>query len=116
MFISYVLKFLNHHNIPITQYQNVSNLSFEDITESLEYIFPSKQKRMKVHYTMVFICFVLGDTTQLKDFETYKKTINPDKKTVLDTDVHRISKQELEKMYEASQDNLKYHTIFLLMI
>ena len=39
-----------------------------------------------------------------------------EKKTVIDTDVHRISKEELEKMYEASQNNLKYQTIVLLMI
>lgn len=116
MFISFVLNFLQYHNISITQYQNVSDLSFENITDSLNYIFPNKQKRIKIHYTMVFICFVLGDANKLKDFEIYKKTIIPIKKTILDTDVHRISKEELEKMYEASQDNLKYQTIFLLMI
>lgn len=116
MFISYILKFLEYHNINITHCEDVSKISFTDIIKSLDHIFPNKKKRMKVHYTMIFICFVIGDTTLLKDFETYKKTINTAKKTVLDTDVHRISKQELEKMYESSHDNLKYQTIFLLMI
>lgn len=78
MFISYILGFLKYHNIPITQYQNVSSLSFKNITESLDHFFLNKQKRMKVHYTMIFICFVLGDTTLLKELEIYKKSINHD--------------------------------------
>lgn len=116
MFISFVLQFLKYNNISITQYQEVSKLSFEDIQKSLENIFPNKKMRAKVHCVMVFICFVLGDTTLIKDFENYKKSIITIKNTETDIDVHRISKYELEKMYEASKDNLMYQTIFLLMI
>lgn len=116
IFISFILKFFEYHNISICDYKEVSKLSFEEIKDSLDKICPNKKKRIKVHNVMIFICFIVEDTTLLKDFETLKKSINPIKTTAIDTDVHRISKEELEKMYEATEDNLKYRTIFLLMI
>ena len=116
IFLAFVLKFLEYHKIQILDYNNVSQIPFESIIESLKNICISIQLRRKVHYIMVFVCFVVKNTTYLDKFESCKKTIISVKKTQIDTDVHRIGKEELEKIYEESKKNIKHQTLFLIMI
>jgi integrase len=116
IFLSYIVKFLEYHNIQICKYDDVQALSFDEIKESISKIYPNKSLRIKIHYTMIFICLVLKHNVYMKDFEIYKKSIHPIKKTKEDHDTHRITKIELEKMYESSKTNIKNQTIFLLMI
>ena len=49
-------------------------------------------------------------------WEMYKKSVHTINKTKDDHDTHRIIKNELEKMYDASKTDIKKQTIFLLMI
>ena len=112
----YFIKFMDHHNIQLHNYKLVKDITYDTIKTSISNIYPNKSLRIKIHYTMIFICFVLQDTTHLKDFELYKKTIHPIKVAKEDHDTHRITKDELEKMNETSKKNIKYQTIFLLMI
>jgi integrase len=77
---------------------------------------PKFPLKTRVHFIMIFICFVLEDTKHLENFKIYKKTIHHDKNTKIDYDQHRISKEELESMYESSKSCLRDQTMFLLMI
>jgi integrase len=116
LILAYIIRFLTYHKIPFNQAENIRDVSFEDIQKSIPLIYKNKDLRIKIHYTLVFICFVMKYTEHLKDFENYKKIIHTVKQTKEDHDTHRISKKELEKMYEASKSDIKHQTIFLLMI
>lgn len=116
MFLAYIVKLLKYHNIPICDYKNIQDKSFDEIKDSIPNIYPNKSLKIKIHYTMIFICFIVKYTKNMKDFEIYKKSVHPIKKTKEDHDTHRITKIELEKMYEASKKDIKKQTIFLLMI
>jgi integrase/recombinase XerD len=116
MFVAYIIKFLKYHNISICDYQNIQTKSFNEIKESISNIYTNKSLRIKIYYTMIFICFIVKYTENMKDFEIYKKSVHLIKKPKEDHDTHRITKTELEKMYEASKTDIKKQTIFLLMI
>lgn len=114
--ISYIINFIEYHKIKISNFEDIKNISYEDIKNSIAFVHPKKALRIKIHYTMIFICYIIGDTSHLDKFELYKKTIHPVKSTKDDHDTHRITKEELEKMYETCKNNIKYLSIFLLMI
>lgn len=116
MFLAYIINFLGYHNISICDYKNIQTESFDKIKESISNIYINKSLKIKIQYTMIFICFIVKYTKNMKDFELYKKSIHLIKNTKEDHDTHRITKTELEKMYEASKPDIKKHTIFLLMI
>lgn len=116
MFLAYILTFLKYHNISICDYKNIQNKSFEEIKESISKIYTNKSLKIKIHYTIIFICFILKHSQYMKDLEMYKKSVHTINKTKDDHDTHRIIKNELEKMYEASKTDIKKQTIFLLMI
>lgn len=118
--ISFVIAFLNHLGISYTSreslVQGVKELTFPYIIEGLKSVYPKKPMKTKLHYGMVFICQVLQDITYLKDFELEKKRTHAPKTTRTDYDAHRLSRPELEKMYEATNDDIAQRSIFLLMI
>jgi integrase/recombinase XerD len=116
MFLAYIVTFLKYHNISICDYKNIQTKSFEEIKESISNVYINKSLRIKIYYTMIFICSIVKYTENMKDYEIYKKSIHPIKITKEDHDTHRIDKKELEKMYEASKTDIKKQTIFLLMI
>jgi integrase len=118
MVIAFVVHFLEYNNIsPFSNYPNINKLSFEDIKKSIHDIQPDHPLRKKIQYISVFICMILGYTSLFNNFETFKKTIPiPVKKSQSETDQHRLSTIELEKMYISSKNNIRDHTLFLLMI
>ena len=116
MFLGFIIRFLKYHSIEINDYAKATELTFDEIRNSLPKVYPNKNYRIKVHYSIVFLCFVLKDITHLKTLELYKKGIPSVEKTRTDVDNHRLSKKELELMHETSKANIKHHVIFLIMI
>ena len=117
LLISFIIKFLEYNNISVAEYPQVKDLSVEKIKTSIKEIQPCYPLRKKVSYLIAFICYVLEYIEFFDELNTYKKTTPIiAKKTQEESDQHRISKEELEKMYEATKDNIKYMCIFLLMI
>jgi integrase len=115
--ISYILKFLDKLNISIDEYKKV--LEIEDFNIIKNSIIETQTKyplKTRVHFIMIFLCFVLEDMKHFDNFKIYKKTIHHTKNTKIDYDQHRISKEELEKMFDSSKYSLRDHTMFLLMI
>jgi site-specific recombinase XerD len=116
MFLAYIVRFLEYHNICICDYKNIQNKTFDEIKESISKIYLNKSLRIKVHYTIIFLYFIVKYTDNIKEFEIYKKSIHPIKITKEDHDTHRITKTELEEMYDVSKKDIKKQCLFLLMI
>lgn len=115
--IAFIIRTLENLNIPIENYTEITSIEFDKIIEVLKKSNHKMCLKTKINYINTFICFVLEDTKHLEKFEAYKKGINIVKKIQYDnSDKHRISKEELEKMYESSLENPRNHCIFLLMI
>jgi integrase/recombinase XerD len=115
--ISYILKFLNFLNITIEEHIKIKDIQDFNILKNA--IINTQQKfplKTRVHFIMIFLCFVLEDKQHFDNFKIYKKTIHHFKNTKIDYDQHRIPKEELELMYESSKYNLRDHAIFLIMI
>ena len=115
--IAFIIKLLKQLEISIQNYTDIINIDFETLICAIKNTSPKMCLKTKVNYTKAFICFVLEDITYLEKFDAYKKGVNTIKKIQDDnSDKHRISKEELELMYESSLSNPRNHCIFLLMI
>ena len=114
--IAYIIKLLNTLGIQIQSYTDIKDIEFNELIDAISSTNPSSSMKIKLNYTIAFLCFVLEDTKYLKQLELHKKKINIVSKTKEDHDVHRISKDELEKMYKSSNYSIRDKSIFLLMI
>lgn len=114
--VAYIIKFFHVLGIELQEFSQIKDLSFDDLKLGIENTNPSYSLKTKINYTIAFLCLILDDSTYLKQLEIFKKKVNPIKKPSDDHDQHRISKEELEKMYDASQFNIRDRCIFLLMI
>lgn len=114
--IAYIIKLLTNLGIDIQNHMDIKNVSFDELIGCMENTNPTLSMKIKINYIISYLCLVLDDKTHLKNFELHKKKVNPIKKTKDDHDKHRISKGELEKMYDVSDYNIRDKSIFLLMI
>jgi integrase len=115
MVISFMIALFSQLNIPVSQDILFSNMDFDTIKQSIIDTHPNFPLKTKVNYTMNFMCLILNESKYIKQFELYKKSINIKKQVQEDSDKHRISKEELELIFEASKENIRNNTLFLLM-
>lgn len=116
IFLTFVLHLLERNDISILEYQKITLLPYETIHQSILSMNQPKLFRTHIHYAMIFVCNMLNKREYLVHFEATKRTVQKKFGTREDTDVHRISREELEAMFEATSANIKFRAIFLLMV
>jgi integrase/recombinase XerD len=116
LFMSFIVKLLEKHNIPLTKYRDVAQMSYEDIHRSIVDMNQPKLFHTHMHYAMIFLCNILQNQNYLKQFEAEKRSHRKEFGVKEDHDVHRITKEELEAMYKATADDIRLRAILLLMV
>ena len=117
LFLAFIAKLLEKHGIPFSRYRDIANIPYEEIHKSIEEMSQPKfsRKHVHIHYAMIFLCNMLDNQGYAKFFESEKRIVRKKFGTREDHDVHRISKEELEAMYEATSDDIRLRAILLVM-
>jgi len=115
--IAFILQLFEHLEIEPKNYKNImSQFTFDDLIEVVNIIRPNYELNRKLQFLEVLICNILENGNLLEKFKILKKTTPKIKTQTLETDVHRLSVDELEAMFESSKANLLDEILFMLMI
>lgn len=115
--IAFIVQLLEHLEIEPKDYKNImSQHTFDDLIQTVKLIRPNYELNRKLQFLEVLICNILENGDLLEKFKLMKKTTQKIKTHTVETDVHRLSVDELEAMFESSKTNLLDEILFMLMI
>ncbi len=115
--IAFIVQLFEHLEIEPKNYKNLmTQFTFDDLIQAVKLIRPNYELNRKLQFLEVLICNILENGDLLEKFKLLKKTTPKTKIETVETDVHRLSVDELEAMFESSKANLLDEIFFMLMI
>lgn len=115
--IAFIVQLLEHLEIEPKNYKNImTQFTFDDLIQAVKLIRPNYELNRKLQFLEVLICNILENGDLLEKFKLLKKTTQKTRTQIEETDVHRLSVDELEAMFESSKANLLDEILFMLMI
>lgn len=123
VFFNFILSLLIQLNLPIEKWKDeclntLKSLSFETIKNKVLKVPLILKTKVKINFTQnFFISIIEHPTLTIEDFK-YWANKSPKTKPMLepDNDIHRISVDELEKMYTEASKNIRTELIFMLFV
>lgn len=118
--ISFTLQVCSNLNISIDNYsaERASSITFDELKDAVVHI-PGKIKmEIRIRYaTVVAKTFLKTENISYEQLVTWLKSTPKTTSRVQtnDVDVHRLSNQEMEAIYNASKDNVRNELIILLL-
>ena len=115
--IAFIVQLFEHLKIEPKNYKNImTQYTFDDLIQAVKLIRPNYELNRKLQFLEVLVCNILENGDLLEKFKLLKKTTPKVKTQTEETDVHRLSVDELEAMFESSKSNLLDEILFMLMI
>jgi len=115
--VAFIVQLFEHLEIEPKDYKNIMmQFTFDDLIQAVKFIRPNYELNRKLQFLEVLICNILENGDLLEKFKLMKKTTPKVKTQTVETDVHRLSVDELEAMFESSKSNLLDEILFMLMI